>query len=158
MEVPRASRGLCEGACLQTRGPAPSRLDFSTPKVCPSSRPGAFAFSHQLERRGATRAPASRAGATAAPMAPSTLWVALVIELQLWAVGHTVPAQVGASQGHGGGKSSALRSAHRGNTTIPGQLALSHPQPTRATRPWGATGTRSLAHWEPGVEFGSRQP
>ncbi|XP_038191208.1 tumor necrosis factor receptor superfamily member 1B [Arvicola amphibius] len=27
-------------------------------------------------------------------MAPSTLWVALVIELQLWAVGHTVPAQI----------------------------------------------------------------
>lgn len=141
MEVPRASRELCEGACLQTSGPAPSRLHFSTPKVCPSSRLGAFAFSHQLERRGATRAPASRAGATAAPMAPSTLWVALVIELQLWAVGHTVPAQVGDSQGHGGGgESSALRSAHPGNTTIPGQLSLSHPQPTRATRPWGATG------------------
>lgn len=84
-------------------------------------------------------------------MAPSTLWVALVIELQLWAVGHTVPAQVGASQGHGeGGGSSALRSAHPGNTTIPGQLALSHPQPTRATRPWGATGDQkpgTLGAW-----------
>lgn len=102
MEVPRASRGLCEGACLQTRGPAPSRLHSSTPMVCPSSRLGAFAFSHQLERRGATRAPASRAGSTAAPMAPSTFCVALVIELQLWAIGHTVPAQVGDSQGHGG--------------------------------------------------------
>uniref|UniRef100_D6RG55 Tumor necrosis factor receptor superfamily, member 1b n=1 Tax=Mus musculus TaxID=10090 RepID=D6RG55_MOUSE len=27
-------------------------------------------------------------------MAPAALWVALVFELQLWATGHTVPAQV----------------------------------------------------------------
>ncbi|XP_003515190.2 tumor necrosis factor receptor superfamily member 1B isoform X1 [Cricetulus griseus] len=62
--------------------------------VCPSSRPGAFAFSHQLDRSGGTRGPGSRAGATAAPMAPAALWVALVIGLQLWTTGHTVPAQV----------------------------------------------------------------
>lgn len=140
MEVPRASRGLCEGAYLQTRGPAPSRLHSPTPMVCPSSRPGAFAFSHQLERRAVARAPASRAGATAAPMAPSTLWVALVIELQLWAIGHTVPAQVGDSQGHGGKRQRVTQCPpwqHHNSGTA---RAVPSPANTRATRPWGATG------------------
>lgn len=30
-------------------------------------------------------------------MAPAALWVALVVELQLWTTGHTVPAKVGDS-------------------------------------------------------------
>lgn len=35
-------------------------------------------------------------------MAPSALWIALVVELQLWVTGDTVPAKVGDSWGHGG--------------------------------------------------------
>lgn len=117
--------------------------------VCPSSWPGAFAFSHQLERRGATRAPASRAGATAAPMAPSTLWVALVIQLQLWAIGHTVPAQVGDSQGHGGKATHyAVPIVATPQFRDSSRCPISSRHAPRAPRE--QPGTRSLAHWEPG--------
>lgn len=134
-------RTLCEGACLQAVAPPlPASTPPLPPMVCPSSRPGAFAFSHQLDRSGGTRGPGSRAGATAAPMAPAALWVALVIGLQLWTTGHTVPAQVGDSQGHGG-NSRASHSAHRGYSTIPGQRERpSHPSLTCTTRLWGVTG------------------
>lgn len=93
-------------------------------------------------------------------MAPAALWVALVFELQLWATGHTVPAQVGDSWDQGG----QLRI-----TKFPSQLLLTaqfrdsmrgHPVPSRhAPRASGdPLGTRNLARWEPGVVLGSRQP
>lgn len=100
LDVQQEQRTLCKGACPP--GVAPPIPAFPHPLVCPSSWPGGFAFSHQLERSSGTRAPGARAGATDAPMAPFALWVALVVELQLWAIGHTVPSQVGDSWGHGG--------------------------------------------------------
>lgn len=132
----------------------PRPVPLAPPPVFPSPAPtplaGRRVFRFQWRRggtaersgverrkpRGAWAAAGPAAAAATRPMAPAALGVVLAFGLQLWAAGHAVPAQVGASRA----PECACPHAHPGSAGH--ELRPGAPRPGRGARENGGAAAR----------------